>query len=184
MPLPVAHALLGASIVVAAGQPSIDLSRARVRKVALGAFLATVPDLDFIATWFFHFDKSWHRSFTHSLVIAIVVGSLFSFWERKEFRTRWSMVYISAIASHGLLDFLVSVKSGVTLLWPLTLHRFAAGLFEYPDTLEVRYTASLDLLLIRNSLELLRLAAIELVIFGALLSFTLFVKSKSELRTP
>lgn len=182
MPLPVAHALLGASIVVAGSQPRIKLNGAGLREILLGAILATVPDLDFIATWFLNLDKSWHRGFSHSLLIAIVVGSLASFCESKGSRTKWSIIYVSAMASHGLLDFLVSVKGGVALFWPLTSHRFAAGLLEYPDTLDLRYFASLDLLVLRNGLELLRIAAIEFVILGALLGFTYFVKRKFDSR--
>lgn len=184
MPLPVAHALLGASIVVAASRPRIELNRIGLQRTFWGAFLATVPDLDFIATWFFRLDKSWHRGFSHSLIIAIVVGLLSPLWERTGSRIRWSIVYFSAMASHGLLDFLVSVKDGVALLWPLTSHRFAGGLLEYPNTLEVRYFPSLDVLMIGNGLKVMSFAAIELVFVGALLGMTFFVKGKLESRDP
>jgi membrane-bound metal-dependent hydrolase YbcI (DUF457 family) len=169
MPLPVAHALLGASIIVAVSPQPIRADRAGLARLVLGALLGILPDLDYIATWFLNLEKTWHRGFSHSLFVAILVGALVALWESKGSRLRWAIVYGAAMASHGLLDALLSVKGGVALLWPLTSHRFAAGLLEYPDTLDVKYYPSIDLLAIRDGFQLLRFSAIELVIMGGVL---------------
>jgi membrane-bound metal-dependent hydrolase YbcI (DUF457 family) len=178
MPFPIAHGLLGASIVVAASPQPIRANRAGLARLTLGALLGILPDLDYIGVWFLNVDEIWHRGFSHSLLVAIAVGSLLALWDTKGSRLRWAVVYSAAMASHGLLDALVSVKSGVALLWPLTSHRFAAGLLEYPDTINVKYYASADVLAIRDVFQLLRFGAIELVIMGGVLILTLIVRSR------
>ncbi len=184
MPFPVAHALLGASIVVAASSPPMRADRAGLARLTLGALLGILPDLDYIGVWFLNFGGTWHRGFSHSLLVAIIVGALFALWETTGTRIRWAMVYGAAMASHGLLDALLSVKSGVALLWPLTSQRFAAGLLEYPDTINVKYYPSVDVLAIRDGFQLLRFSAIELVIMGGLLIVTLIVKRIVKSRLP
>lgn len=178
MPFPIAHALLGASIVIATSPQSIRASRAGAARLTLGALVGILPDLDFIGPWFLDLERTWHRGFSHSLLVAIVVGALLALWDAKGFCLRWAIVYSAAMASHGLLDALLSVKGGVALLWPLTSHRFAAGLLEYPDTIDVKYYASVDVLAIRDGFQLLRFSAIEFVIMGAVLVVTLVVKSR------
>lgn len=183
MPFPVAHALLGASIVVAASPQPIRANRAGLARLTLGALLGILPDLDYIGVWFLNLGETWHRGFSHSLLVAIIVGAFFALWDTKGSRIRWAIVYGAAMASHGLLDALLSVKSGVALLWPLTYHRFAAGLLEYPDTINVKYYPAVDLLAIKDGFQLVSFSAIELVIMGGVLIVTLIVRRRFSQQT-
>ena len=180
MAFPIAHGLLGASIVIAAS-PRSQFDRNAWKHIILGAAIAILPDLDFVVIWFFGFSKSWHRGFTHSILLAACVGVLFSLWEKSGSRVRWAIVYAAAMASHGLLDALVSVQGGVELLWPLSSHKFASGLFEYPDVIKVDYYPQLDILTISNATELIFTSALELLTMGALFLVVWILKRNSKI---
>ena len=126
MPLPIAHGLLGASLVAAV------LPRANPRRYALslaaGALLANAADLDFLLVFGLHM-RGWHRAFTHSFGFALLVWLvLFALLGRA--RARKAAAYGLAYASHAVLDFATTkFGGGVELLWPFTAERFALGLF-------------------------------------------------------
>ena len=124
MPLPVAHGLLGASLVAAV------LPRERTRRYALslaaGAFLANAADLDFGLVFALH-SRGWHRGFTHSLAFALAVGLAF-FVALGRARAAKAAAYGLAYASHAALDFATTkFGGGLELLWPFTAERFALG---------------------------------------------------------
>ncbi|HEX6184190.1 MAG TPA: metal-dependent hydrolase [Pyrinomonadaceae bacterium] len=126
MPLPIAHGLLGASLVAAV------LPRASARRYALslaaGALLANAADLDFLLVFGLHM-RGWHRAFTHSFAFALLVWLLL-FILLGGRRARKSVAYGLAYASHAVLDFATTkFGGGVELLWPFTSERFALGLF-------------------------------------------------------
>lgn len=80
------------------------------------------------------------------------------------------------MASHGLMDALTSIKGGVTLLWPLTSKRFAAGLFEYPDfPIPMNYSA-----FVPNGLFLLQLSAIEFMALSMAVILTWTIKERYQ----
>ncbi len=166
MPLPIAHGLLGASIV-AAIHPHPAHSRWRV-PLFVGAFLANCPDADFLLVGAFH-DKSWHRAFTHSLVFALVVGLLMLAYFGRS-RLREAVAYGLAFASHGVLDFITTkFGGGVKLLWPFSQERFklgVIGLSEIPSRL--------------LPTEVLRALLIEFAIFAPLLLATLLVSRRFQ----
>src|SRR5687768_9709515 len=124
MPLPVAHGLLGASIVAAI--------HARPKKrffipLIAGALLANAADFDFALVFILH-SKSWHRGFTHSIIFALLVWVVFvlSLGLR---RLRPAVAYGLAFASHGLLDYITTREGGgVELLWPFSSGRLMFGL--------------------------------------------------------
>jgi inner membrane protein len=184
MPFPIAHALLGASIVVAGSPQPIRPNRAWLKKLIIGSILAILPDLDYVGISFLNLNRSWHRGPTHSLLVALVAGALISLLFRRGARLRWAMIYAAAIASHGLLDSLLSMDRGAALLWPLSSHRFAARLWEYPDTLRFLYYSSLDTLVIRGVIHFLKYSAIEFVVMGAVLVLTFLLKSKLNSGVP
>jgi membrane-bound metal-dependent hydrolase YbcI (DUF457 family) len=132
MPLPVAHGLLGASLVAA-----VYPQRAKPYWMPLlfGAFLANAPDLDFALTFILH-SKAWHRGFSHSIILALVIflGLLFLFGRH---HLREAFAFGLAFASHGILDYLTTKEGGgVELLWPLSSNRIGAhwvGLSELPS---------------------------------------------------
>jgi membrane-bound metal-dependent hydrolase YbcI (DUF457 family) len=132
MPLPVAHGLVGASLVAA-----VYPQRTKLYWMPLlfGAFLANAADFDFALAFMLH-SKAWHRGFSHSIVLALVVclGLLFLFGKH---HLREAIAFGLAFASHGILDYLTTKEGGgVELLWPLSSSRFGAhwvGLSELPS---------------------------------------------------
>ncbi len=135
MPMPVAHGLLGATLVAAV------LPRAGARRyylpLAAGAFLANAADLDFGLVFALH-SRAWHRGITHSFVFALLVFlALFVSLGRR--RAAKAFAYGLAYASHSLLDFATTkIGGGVELLWPFNAERFALGwrgLSELPSLL-------------------------------------------------
>jgi len=168
MPLPVAHGILGASIV-AASRPNLSLSR-DWRPILLGGALAVVPDLDILFLWALGQDGEWHRSFSHSIVFALAAGLLVSML-RNSPQLKETLVFAAATASHGLLDTLTSKNAeGVKLLWPLA-HRFKLGVFDYFDhPLDPNYTPLAEFFS-----EIFRVSLIELVIFTPVLLLALLI---------
>lgn len=135
MPLPIAHALVGASLA-AAIHTRPDSLRYRIALI-VGALLANAPDLDFFLVFTLH-SREWHRGFTHSLVFASFVCLLFVLAAGKR-RLRDALAYGLAFASHGILDFLTTkIGGGVELFWPFSAERLLlgwAGLSELPSRL-------------------------------------------------
>lgn len=134
MPLPVAHGLLGASIVAAIHtQPT----KRYFMPILAGAFLANAADLDFFLVFTFH-SRAWHRGFSHSIILALVVCLIFvvSLGRR---HIREALAYGLAFASHGILDYVTTKEGGgVELLWPFSSDRFVlgwVGLSELPSRL-------------------------------------------------
>ncbi|MCA1593205.1 MAG: metal-dependent hydrolase [Acidobacteria bacterium] len=130
MPLPIAHGLLGASIVAAVhpDAPFTDGRRFRL-PLMVGALLANCPDADFLLVWALH-DRSWHRGFTHSLVFALVVSLLLLAYLGRS-RTRAALAYGLAFTSHGVLDFITTkVGGGVKLLLPFSSQRLSSQVLE------------------------------------------------------
>jgi inner membrane protein len=129
MPLPVAHALIGASIV-AVSRKDISLRKDGVAMLA-GASIAVVPDLDLILSWTLGYGLQTHAGATHSILFAVLLGSLAA-WLRRETRFRGVFTYTMASLSHGLLD--VAAKrdfGGAALLWPFSSVKYRLGLAEY-----------------------------------------------------
>src|SRR5688500_9519513 len=112
--------VLGAS-VAAAVVPAAH----RRRALAVGAVLATLPDLDVLPLALVSDPvavMTWHRSFSHSLLVLIPLGWLL--W--RFLRTRWTPVREAprawfwamqlALVTHPLLD--AFTVYGTQLLWP------------------------------------------------------------------
>ncbi|HEV2802085.1 MAG TPA: metal-dependent hydrolase [Pyrinomonadaceae bacterium] len=166
MPLPIAHALVGASVVAA------TYTRPRSPRYLLalivGASLANAADLDFLLVIAFH-SRAWHRGFTHSLVFAACVTLLFVFAFGHWRRARDGAAYGLAFASHCILDFLTTKEGGgVELLWPFSTDRFAlswAGLSELPSRLP--------------PLTVLKWLAVEFALFAPLLLFIWYWRRSS-----
>lgn len=163
MPLPIAHSLIGASIV-AASYPN-RTPRENWKSLIVGAALATAPDLDLLVIWLFNLNRDWHRGFTHSLFFAVLVGLLIYVFKGRQF-LKEAILFGLVVLSHGLFDALVSIKGGVGLLWPFS-HRFAFGLFEYPDTLAFSYYPGSDALIIKGLYGVLVCSLYELIFCGS-----------------
>lgn len=169
MPLPIAHALVGASLAAAIHTRPRSL-RYRVALIS-GALLANAPDLDFFLVFTLH-SRAWHRGFTHSLVFAGLVCLLFVLTLGRR-RLRDALAYGLAFASHCMLDFLTTkAGGGVELFWPFSAERLSfgwAGLSELPSRLP--------------PLTILKWLLAEVIIFAPILLAVLFWRRSLERRT-
>lgn len=125
MPLPVAHALIGAGIV-AASRENLSLRKDWAALLA-GASVAVAPDFDLILSWLLGYNLHTHGGFSHSILAAAFLGFLASLVMREGF-----LVYYAATLSHAILDALVKREfGGVQLLWPFSTKRIKLGLVDY-----------------------------------------------------
>jgi membrane-bound metal-dependent hydrolase YbcI (DUF457 family) len=169
MPLPVAHGLLGASVIAAAHPQS---TQRYFMPLFAGAFLANLADLDFILVFIFH-SKSWHRGFSHSILFGLVACLILVLSLGKR-HLREAIAYGLAFTSHGILDYVTTKEGGgVELLWPFSAERFVlgwVGLSEMPSRL--------------SDLEIVRTLGVELICFAPLLILVLGLKRWTEQRVP
>ncbi|HVF50292.1 MAG TPA: metal-dependent hydrolase [Pyrinomonadaceae bacterium] len=161
MPLPVAHGLVGASIV-AALHPAP--ARRRYLPLVAGALLANAADSDFLLVFTLH-SRAWHRGPTHSLIFALVVCLLLALASGKR-RLREALAYGLAYASHAFLDYATTKHGGgVELLWPFSNGRLMlgwVGLSELPSRLPAT--------------TIIKWFAFELLLLSPLLAFVLFLR--------
>jgi len=161
MPLPIAHGLLGATIVAAVHtQPS----KHYYAPLLFGAVLAIAADSDFLLVFVFH-SKSWHRGFSHSLVAGLFV--LFFFvWRFGKERLADALAFGLAFASHGILDYLTTKEGGgVELFWPFSREELRLGwwgLSELPSIL--------------SRVEILRALLVEFLLFAPMLLLVLLLR--------
>jgi membrane-bound metal-dependent hydrolase YbcI (DUF457 family) len=156
MPLPVAHGLLGVSVVAALRHPS---QSDRWRPLLAGAFLAICPDFDYALNWLRISGGGWHHGFTHSILFALILG-LVTAALSGERKVRNAILFSAATASHALLDYLMTESRGVALWWPFTDGRYRLRLIN-----PINYTWS-DATVWEAALGVLRISLVELVIFA------------------
>jgi membrane-bound metal-dependent hydrolase YbcI (DUF457 family) len=165
MPLPIAHGLVGAS-VIAGLRPSSQ--PAGWKALALGALLGIAADFDYALNWLRIGRGGWHHGFTHSIPFALVVGLVMIIVMRRV-SLRSFIVFSAAFASHTLLDFMLTESQGVSLWWPFTDHRYKLRL---PNPID--YTWSDDSW-VRAAVDLLKISLVELLIFAPILVVVIFV---------
>jgi len=169
MPLPVAHGLLGATVIAATHSQS---TKRYFMPLLAGAFLANLADLDFILVFIFH-SKSWHRGFSHSILFGLIACLILVLSLGKR-HLREAIAYGLAFTSHGILDYVTTREGGgVELLWPFSAERFVlgwVGLSEMPSTL--------------TDLEIVRTLGVELICFAPLLILVLCLRRWTERRVP
>ena len=159
MPLPVAHGLLGATVVAA--QRGNFSFRKDWRALSLGAALAIIPDFDLILSWILGYSAKTHGGFTHSILFSLMAGLLACLLMREK-NVRGFVTYSLATLSHGILDVATRKEfGGSALLWPVTSHKFKLGWFDYFEFYPSPATEPIiDIL--RNALEVCRY---EMMIF-------------------
>ena len=169
MPLPVAHALVGAG-VVAAMQHEWS-SRRTYSQMLIGALLANAADLDFLLVYALG-SKTWHRAFTHSLVFSLFVFGLLVLWLGRQ-KLKTAAAFGIAFGSHAVLDFVTTKGgSGIELFWPFSEKRVMLGwwgLSEWPS----RMTAS----------QIIQALALEFVLFAPLLLIIMFLRRRAVSKT-
>lgn len=162
MPLPIAHGLLGASIVAAILPAPVSVRY--TKPLLAGAFLANLADFDFLLVFILH-SKHWHRGFTHSIVFALFIALLFVLYLGKR-RIREAAAFGLAFASHCFLDFVTTKEGGgLELLFPFSAERFVGGWFglsELPSKL--------------SAIEIIQALAVEVALFLPLLILILFLR--------
>lgn len=156
MPLPLAHALVGAS-AVAAFQPA---SRSNQWKPLLvGAFLGIAPDFDYALNVLRISGGGWHHGFTHSIAFAFVLG-LITVAVMRDWRLRSVIAFCAAAVSHTLLDYLITESYGVALWWPFTDHRYKLRL---PNPIDYTWN---DASLWEAGWGFLKITLVEFMIFA------------------
>jgi inner membrane protein len=163
MPLPIAHGLVGAS-VVALCHPKSSFMR-DWKLLLLGAILAISPDFDFFLIWSLHLGRGLHRGFTHSILVALIVTFFLSVIIGLS-HIRVALACGAAFLSHGLLDFATTKRGGgVELLFPFSSARLklsVIGISEFPYGFQL--------------LEIIKSSVIELVLFTPMLLVILLVR--------
>ena len=165
MPLPIAHALVGASIV-ALTLPDASPTR-NWKPLLIGGALSVCPDLDYF------FGTTWHRGFTHSLAFACAVSAV-CLAAMGFAKVRVAIAYAGAFFSHGLLDYATTkAMPGVELLWPMSNRRFGLGLIDYYQItgIDPVYFLFKDV-----AADLLKAGMIELMIFVPVFVCALLLK--------
>jgi membrane-bound metal-dependent hydrolase YbcI (DUF457 family) len=169
--LPVAHGLLGATIV--ASFQSSTTERRNSKDLLLGALMGIAPDFDYALNYVPALGRGWHHGFTHSLVFGCLVGLLVSLCKR--FSWKSAMVYSLAILSHPLLDYFFTESNGIELLWPFSSHRFR---LQVPNPIDYTWsTASVS----DAAFDLLRISLIELMIFAPLFLIVLWIRNSRSI---
>lgn len=114
MAFPPAHLLVGAGVAeVVRGVEPLP----RWRAWALGAFMAVLPDGDFILGLLQGTASAYHGTFTHSIAAAVVAGLLV--WALAG--ARWGVVAALGYGSHLLVDLLDDRgRTNVLLAWPFS----------------------------------------------------------------
>jgi inner membrane protein len=166
MPLPIAHALVGAS-VAAALRPS---SQTRQWKpLLIGALLGICPDFDYFLNWMRISGGGWHHGFTHSIVFAFLLGMITVVLSR-EWKVRSLILFSAAAVSHTLLDFLITESQGVALWWPFTEQRYKARL---PNPIDYTWNSAS---LWKAGFDVLKISLIELMIFAPIFLVVVLVR--------
>jgi len=170
MSLPIAHGLVGASLGVALwperGRPG--------RAAAVGALLGICPDVDYLLSRLHVLGWGWHHGFTHSIAFALITGAAVS-WALGLRGWRGALACVLPVLSHSLLDYVITESPGVALWWPVTAQRYKLGVSE------LSYYHVVTPLHGRRAFA--RLGALELLLFGPLLTLSWFVRCAPSRRS-
>ena len=134
------QALLGASTFALVQHKHIGKS-----SLVIGALAGTLPDLDVLLAPFFHEVAfiTVHRSFSHSILFAILGSLFFGYLAHKMTRFRyrlkdWTWAFFLAFFTHSLLDWCTTY--GTKMLCPFHGHLFSINSIH---VIEPIYTAIL-----------------------------------------
>jgi len=121
-----AHAIVGAAL-----WPLFRDEGAPKNTWLVGAGLAALPDIDVLAFRFgvAYGDLFGHRGITHSLLAAVVIGTLAALAYARgpsasRFRLRLAAYFVVAMASHGILDAMTTGGLGVAFFAPFDNSRY------------------------------------------------------------
>lgn len=124
---PVSQIALGGAIGQAVLGPKVGY-----RAALWGGICGTIPDLDiFIPMGGAVADFTYHRSFSHSLLILPLIAPLLVWLilkihpQTNAFKKQWYWLVLLALLTHPILDALTIY--GTQLLWPVTNYPFGTG---------------------------------------------------------
>jgi membrane-bound metal-dependent hydrolase YbcI (DUF457 family) len=132
LPYPIGHSLVAWTIGVISRRQT--LSMADLKTPIWWSLMAVSPDFDFAISAITG-DYALHRSGTHSLITAVVIGMLLAVIECRSFNWKRGCLYSALIGSHCLLDWAVTKDghtSGPALFWPITSERYGLGIGTLP----------------------------------------------------
>jgi membrane-bound metal-dependent hydrolase YbcI (DUF457 family) len=160
LPYPVGHSLVAWTVGIICRRRHLTIPE---WKTALWwSFLAVSPDFDFLMSTFTG-DYDLHRTGTHSLITAVVVGMLLAIIEFRALNWRRGLLYTALIGSHCMLDWgatKAAHTSGPALFWPLTNQRYALGIRTLPEIVIPGVPVALQ-----PFFELVQICVVELLIF-------------------
>lgn len=171
MSLPLAHALVGASISVALWPERTPIGFRRAPVV--GALLGVCPDADYLLSRLRVLGWGWHHGFTHSVVFAVLVGATVS-WGLGLRGWRGALACVLPVLSHPLLDYLVTESPGVALWWPVTDRRTKLGI----DELSYYHLVGAS----GGGLAWVKLCVAEILLFGPILALTVLASRRRFVR--
>jgi inner membrane protein len=118
-----------AMLAVAIGSVWVPKPALRVFLIA-GAICAVLPDVDLLAPLLWASGREFHRTVTHSLFFAVLVGAVATMCLKPLMpghRTRKLVLYLAlATASHGILDALTTHEMDVAFFSPVSGERYVA----------------------------------------------------------
>lgn len=161
MPLPIAHGLVGTSLIGLI-HPSASLKN--WKPLFIGFVLANSPDLDFFGSFIFGL-KDFHRGFTHSILFAFVISALLFLLLRKQ-NWRVPLAYSIAFLSHTILDFLFAQSGGVRLFIPFDYGSYRLGIISFSE-LQNGF----------NKSDLIKFSVIETLVFTPIFLLMTFYKN-------
>jgi membrane-bound metal-dependent hydrolase YbcI (DUF457 family) len=161
VPLPIAHACVGAAAVAAIAP--YDSPKHWWASLGIGALLAVSPDLDFLLVFGLGMG-GLHRTFTHSLffgcVVGLVIVAVLGFS-----RLRLAIALTAAFISHSLLDYATTkFGGGVELLWPFSTEPLRLGIVSFSELAHFQIG------------EMLKWSAVEALVFVPILSVLLLAR--------
>ena len=146
--------------------------------LSLGASLAIIPDSDLILSWVLDYGVRTHGGFTHSIMFSLVAGFLACLMMREK-NVRGFTSYAMATLSHGILDVVTRKEfGGSALFWPVSLHKFRLGWFDYFEFYPNPETEPI-ISIMRNALEVCRY---EMMIFMPVFLIVVWLKRWQDRR--
>ncbi len=124
MPTNVTHAIPGIAVGLGIGRQLISS-----KAIALGAIIASIPDLDMLGTRFLGipWDSIYgHRGYTHSISFAVLIAAAFTLLFYRDSFKKYFLFLLFCTLSHPLLDSMNNGGLGVAFFWPFTDTRYHA----------------------------------------------------------
>lgn len=181
MPLPVAHGMAGISIYF--WGEKITFFKNRIFTVLFFAFIACLPDADFIPGWFQGNPNLYHPIWSHTLGAALLVSLLFAglFARKNGHFVQYFVILFSLYYSHIILDFFnddTRAPFGIMALWPFSSSYFLSP-FPLFDSVQKSSNSSTFVASVLSMPNFLA-AAKEFFVMVPVVVFSAFLKKKKR----